>query len=66
MATEIASQELQNQLDQIITWFESDDVDIDQAEDKYQQALNIIRELSARIEKTENAITKLKQSFEKE
>lgn len=61
-----SSQELQDELDQLIAWFGSDQVDIDQAEKKYKEALAIMRELSARIEKTENTITKLKQSFEKE
>lgn len=57
--------ELQAELEAIIAWFESDDADIDQAEAQYKRALEIIKELEARIQQTENTITKLKQTFDK-
>ncbi len=57
--------ELQAELEAIIAWFESDEADIDQAESQYKRALEIVKELEARISQTENAITKLKQSFDK-
>lgn len=58
--------QLQEELDAVITWFQSDDVDIDQAEDKYNQGLEIAVELKKRLEKTENAITKLKAKFDED
>lgn len=56
--------ELQAELESIITWFESDEADIDQAESKYKRGLEIAQELQKKLELTKNNITKLKQSFE--
>ena len=56
--------ELQAELEAIISWFESDEVDIDQAETKYQRGLELTKELEQRLSETKNNITKLKQSFD--
>lgn len=52
--------ELQNELDAIIAWFESDQVDIDQATRKYQQGLELVKQLQDRLKKAENIIKKVK------
>jgi len=55
--------ELQTELELIISWFESEEVDIDIAPEKYKRGLEIAEELQERLNETENQITKLKQSF---
>ncbi|MFZ1324155.1 MAG: exodeoxyribonuclease VII small subunit [Candidatus Saccharimonadales bacterium] len=55
--------ELQSELEEIISWFESDEADIDQAAAKYKRGLEIAQELQARLKAAKNEITKLKQSF---
>ncbi len=55
--------ELQAELENIISWFESDEVDIDSAADQYKRGLEITKELEGRLKETKNVITKLKQSF---
>lgn len=56
--------ELQAELEQIISWFESDEVDIDKAEEQYKRGLELAAELEKRLVETKNSITKLKESFE--
>lgn len=55
--------ELQSELEAIIAWFESDEADIDKAAEQYERGLKITKELKAKLQDTENKITKLKQSF---
>lgn len=56
--------ELQAELESIIAWFESDEVDIDKAEEQYKRGLELADELKKRLIETKNTITKLKQSFD--
>ena len=53
---------MQAQLDQIIEWFESDQVDIDEAVDKFKQGQKLIAELNERIAKAELQIKKIKKA----
>ena len=55
--------ELQSELEQIITWFESDEVNIDMADEQYKRGLEIAEELKSRLTETKNKIAKIKQSF---
>lgn len=55
--------ELQQELEAIIAWFESDEADIDKAAEQYERGLKIAEELQKRLNETKNSITKLKQSF---
>jgi exodeoxyribonuclease VII small subunit len=55
--------ELQAELENILAWFESDEVEIDKAAEQYERGLQIAKELQARLKQTENAITKLTKSF---
>lgn len=58
-----STNEIQAELEAIINWFESEEVDIDQVASKYEQGLKLAAELKARLEETKNKITKLKASF---
>lgn len=55
--------ELQVELDSIIEWFGSDDVDIDEAEAKYERGLELVRELKKRLQDKGNTVKKLKAQF---
>jgi exodeoxyribonuclease VII small subunit len=56
--------ELQTELESIIAWFESEDVDIDKAVAKYEQGLALANELKKRLKEIDNSITKLKIKFD--
>lgn len=58
--------ELQQELVDIIDWFASEEVDIDEAEQKYAQALKLAAEIQERLKTAKNNITKLQKSFEKD
>jgi len=58
-------QEKMDQLEEIVAWFESDDVDIDEALSKYVTGLKLANELQADIEDTKNKFSKIKKSFNK-
>lgn len=55
---------LQAELEQVIARLESDDIDIDQAAQLYEQGLKLIEELTKRLKQTENKITKLNAAFD--
>ncbi len=55
--------QLQAELEEIIAWFESDDVSIDNAAERYERGLLVAEELKKRLSETRNKITKLKKSF---
>jgi len=55
--------ELQQKLDQIIAWFESDDVDIEKVTEQYEKALKLISTIEKQLQETENKITKLNTKF---
>ena len=50
---------LQAELDEIIIWFESDEVDVDEAIDKFKHGQAIVDELRKRLDAAELTITKL-------
>lgn len=52
-------QQLADQLAKIIDWFESDDVDLDQAISKYQQATKLLAEMENYLKTAENKIRKI-------
>lgn len=55
---------LQTELDGVMRELESDELDIDQAAELYERGLKLLAELKARLEKTENKITKLNETFD--
>ncbi len=57
--------ELQHDLEEIINWFESGEVDIDEAEEKYRQGLELVAELKQRLKVTENNIKKIETTLDK-
>lgn len=51
--------QLNQQLNEILEWFESEDFDIEKAEGKYKKALELINEIQQKLTKIENQIIKL-------
>ena len=59
MTKELTTSQLQAQLDEIITWFEGDKVDLDEAVQKYQAGIKLVEQLQERLKTAENVIKKI-------
>lgn len=66
VASEPSFQDLQAQLEDLLSWFDKPDVDLDQALVKYEQALAIITRLETRLKETKNRIQVINQKFDVE
>jgi exodeoxyribonuclease VII small subunit len=55
--------QLRKELDEALLWFESDDIDIDDAINHYEYALKLAKELETYLLKAENKIKKLTSSY---
>ncbi len=55
--------ELQAELDAIMAWFDSDEVDIDQAVAKYEEGMRIVKALEAQLTEAENKIEAISSKF---
>ena len=47
------------QLEDIVAWFDSEDVDLDEAVEKYEQGAKLAKELKADISGIENKVRKI-------
>ncbi len=56
--------QLNDELDQIISWFESDKVDLDNAISKYQQAIELISQIEDHLKTAENKIKKISKDLQ--
>lgn len=56
--------QLSDELAQLMEWFESGNVDLDEAIVNYQKAMKLIGELEDYLKNAENEIKKIKASFE--
>jgi exodeoxyribonuclease VII small subunit len=64
-ASEKSYQQLSQELAEIIDWFESDKVDLDQAVANYEKAVKLIAELENYLKTAENKITKISAGLDK-
>jgi exodeoxyribonuclease VII small subunit len=55
---------LQSELAEIIEWFESDQVNVDKAVDKYEQALELIDQLEKHLKTAQNKVRKIKAKYQ--
>jgi exodeoxyribonuclease VII small subunit len=62
MAKTQSYQQLQAELQAILDWFESDDIDLEAAIKKYQQASLIIADMEKYLKTAKNKITKLTEN----
>ena len=61
--SELTIQEKMQRLEELVGWFESNDVDIDEALKKYETAMKLAGELQDDIKNAKNKFTKLKKNF---
>lgn len=52
------------ELEEISTWFQNPDIDLDEAIQKYQRGLALIKEAQAQLKQTENEFKKIKRDAE--
>lgn len=55
--------QLSDELAELLSWFESDDLDLDQAISKYEQAMEVITEMEKYLKTAENKIQKISLKF---
>ncbi|HCM52163.1 TPA: exodeoxyribonuclease VII small subunit [Candidatus Saccharibacteria bacterium] len=58
-------QQLADELEEIILWFESGQVTLDEAIKKYEQASQLIAEMEEYLKNAENKIKKINATFKK-
>ena len=54
---------LMNELDEIVRWFESDDVDLNEAIKKYERGNELIVKLKAQLKQAKNTVKKIETKF---
>jgi exodeoxyribonuclease VII small subunit len=57
------SQQLQD-LDQLITWFDQPDFDLDKAIAKFEEGSKLVADIQTKLDTFENKITVLKERFD--
>lgn len=57
-------QELSDELGKLIDWFEGQSVDLDEAVDKYEQAMELLKQMEDRIKTAENKVKKIAVKFD--
>lgn len=55
--------QLQDELDKLILWFESEEVDLEKISEKYDKALGLVAQIEKQLQEAENKITKLDKKF---
>ena len=55
--------ELNDELSEALAWFDGEDLDLDMATKKYQQALELLKQLEAYLKTAENKIKKIDPGF---
>lgn len=60
MTSKKSYSKLKAELDEIIKWFEGDEIDIDKAIDKYEEAIVIVKDIDKYLKEAENRLTDLK------
>lgn len=59
---ETSTNDLQAELNELLMWFESDEVDIDEAVVKYERGLKLVAQLQDRLKSAENTIKKISKT----
>jgi exodeoxyribonuclease VII small subunit len=57
-------QELSSQLNEILEWFESENLDLDKAVAKYEQATKLLADMENYLKNTQNKVKKISARFE--
>lgn len=57
-------QQMADELARLIDWFESDDVNLDEAVAKYEQAMQLLKQMEDYLNTAENKIKKISAKFD--
>lgn len=57
-------QQMADQLDELIQWFESDQVNLDEAVAKYEQAMELLKRMEDFLKDAENKVKKIAVRFD--
>lgn len=57
-------QQMADQLDELIQWFESDQVNLDEAVDKFEQAMELLKQMEDFLKAAENKVKKIALKFD--
>jgi exodeoxyribonuclease VII small subunit len=57
-------QQLSDELSQLIEWFESESVSLDEAVEKYEQAMELLKLMEERLKSAENKVKKIAVKFD--
>lgn len=55
--------QMEDQLQSLVDWFESDAANLDEAADKYQQAMELLKQMEDFLKTAENRIKKISLQF---
>lgn len=61
--SQVNYRQLEDELREIIAWFEGDSFDVDEAVKKYERGLQLLKELEDYIGRAENTVRELKTVF---
>lgn len=59
-------QQMAEELSELVSWFEGEDIELDQAVAKYEQAMELLDQMEAYLTAAENKIKKINQRFDNE
>lgn len=54
--------DLKQELDEVLSWFEGGEVDLDEAVAHYERGMRLVKELELYLKDAENKVTKIKAS----
>jgi len=57
-------QQLSDELNRLIEWFESDTVNLDEAVEKYEQAMELLKRMEKHLKSAENKVKKISVRFD--
>ena len=64
MANDKTYRQLNDELAEIMAWFESEQVDLDVAVQKYEHAMKLLKQMQDYLQTAENKIKKISANFE--
>lgn len=53
-----------DELEKIVEWFESEEVDVDQALEKFQRGMELVSSLEKWLDEAENTVQEITQAFD--
>jgi exodeoxyribonuclease VII small subunit len=59
-------QQLSDELNRLIEWFESDALNLDEAVEKYEQAMTLLKQMEEHLKTAENKVKKISVRFDAE